>query len=58
MKTASKPLTVAKAIFKAAESNNFKVRYPVGINAKGILLQKKIYPFEILDRMIGLIIRG
>ncbi|MBW2220197.1 MAG: SDR family NAD(P)-dependent oxidoreductase, partial [Deltaproteobacteria bacterium] len=56
--TASKPVTAAKTIFKAAMATNFKVRYPVGINAMGILLQKKMYPFEILQRMIGLIIRG
>ena len=58
MKTASKPVTAAKTIFKAAEANNFKVRYPVGINARGVLLQKKIYPFEMLQRVIGFIIRG
>ncbi len=58
MKTASKPITVAKTIFKAAATNNFKVRYPVGINARGVLLQQRIYPFEILMRVIGFIIRG
>jgi len=56
--TASKPVTAAKTIFKAAAANNFKVRYPVGINAVGVLLQKKIYPFEMLQRLIGLFIRG
>lgn len=57
-KTASKPITAARTIFKAATADNFKVRYPVGINARGVLLQKKLYPFEVLHRMIGWFIRG
>jgi len=48
-----RPEIVAKKIFKAANSNNYKLRYPVNFYAKMIIKLRKEFP----DRLFGWIIR-
>lgn len=48
------PISVARVIYKAANSTNNKLHYPVGIQAKAMLLFKLILP----DKLLRFIIRS
>ncbi len=45
-KSAPSPLVVAKKVYKAANSNSFKLRYPVGGGAPALLFFHKILPLR------------
>ncbi len=40
------PEKVAKVVWKAANSRSFKLRYPVGIDAKALLFMRRILPYR------------
>ncbi len=50
------PEKVAKVVWKAANSKSFKVRYPVGMDAKALLLIRRIIPnrwfFAIVRKVV------
>ena len=50
--TAPGPELVAKVIYKAATNNSYKLRYPVGVQAKFLLFLHKIIPSSILGAMV------
>jgi NAD(P)-dependent dehydrogenase (short-subunit alcohol dehydrogenase family) len=50
------PLVVAETIYKAATSNNFKLRYPTGMQAAALLMVRKIFPNSWFRGIIGSVV--
>jgi short-subunit dehydrogenase len=50
------PEVVAKTIYKAAVSNNWKLRYPADLNAKLILILRGVLPDRLFNGLIRLIV--
>ncbi|MBJ7428870.1 MAG: SDR family oxidoreductase [Bacteroidia bacterium] len=50
------PEVVAKVIFKAANDDNFKLRYPVGSGAPFLIFLRKIIPLSWFKAMVGMVI--
>lgn len=50
--TGSKPIVVAKEIYKAAISNNYRLRYPVGGGAVPFLLFRNIIPGRLFRKVV------
>ncbi len=55
-KNAPGPLKVAKEIWKAANSSSFRLRYPVGIDAKSVLLLRKTLPLSWFFGIVRMIV--
>jgi NAD(P)-dependent dehydrogenase (short-subunit alcohol dehydrogenase family) len=52
----SSPKAVAKIIFKAAQSNSSKLRYPIGGGAQAMLFLRKIMPGRIFNKIVKKIV--
>lgn len=52
-----KPIAVAKVIYKAATDQNFKLRYPVGIDIKFFLFMRKMLPTTLFRKMVQFTLR-
>jgi hypothetical protein len=50
--TGSKSIVVAKEIYKAAISNNYRLRYPVGGGAVPFLFLRKILPGRLFRKVV------
>ncbi|MFN7014412.1 MAG: SDR family NAD(P)-dependent oxidoreductase, partial [Bacteroidia bacterium] len=48
----SKPIVVAKEIYKAAVSDNYRLRYPVGGGAVPFLFLRKILPGRLFSKIV------
>ncbi len=49
-----KPIAVAKVIYKAANDQNYKLRYPVGLDIKMFLLFRRFLPTTIFRKIVQL----
>ncbi|MEI7597083.1 MAG: SDR family oxidoreductase [Bacteroidota bacterium] len=52
------PIEVAKVIFKAANSKNFRLKYPVGMETKFMLFLRRILPYCLLFKITGSVIEN
>lgn len=53
----SKPSVVAQTIFKAANDNSFKMRYPSGIDAKFLLCARKFMSDRFYQKLVRLTLK-
>lgn len=50
------PIAVAKVIYNAANSTSFKLKYPVGMETKMMLLMRRLLPYKLLFNITGRVI--